>query len=96
MLEYKSKWYGSNVIVVDRFAPTSKRCSQCGYVVEEMPLWEREFDCPLCGYSDDRDVNAAKNILVLALPRVPREVTPVEIGMRSLKQESACGYLSTN
>ena len=63
MLEYKGGWYGSTVHPVDRFFPSSKTCSQCGSVVAELPLSVRDWQCPACGASHDRDINAAINIL---------------------------------
>jgi putative transposase len=62
-LEYKAKWYGRDVFIVDRFAPTSKTCSECGSYQREMPLKIREWACPDCNTRHDRDINAAKNIL---------------------------------
>jgi putative transposase len=62
MLEYKCEWYGKELRVVDRFYPSSKTCSHCGHVVEEMPLDVRMFACPECGLEIDRDYNAAINI----------------------------------
>ncbi|WP_156100060.1 zinc ribbon domain-containing protein, partial [Nitrosococcus oceani] len=50
----------------DRWAPTSKACSECAAVQEEMPLNVREWTCPDCQTVHDRDINAAKNILRLA------------------------------
>jgi putative transposase len=63
MLRYKCEWYGRELRIVDRFYPSSKRCFDCGHVLEELPLGTREWDCPECGKHHDRDVNAAKNIL---------------------------------
>ncbi|MDY7007443.1 MAG: RNA-guided endonuclease TnpB family protein [Cyanobacteriota bacterium] len=60
-LEYKCEWYGSNLVVVDRFFPSSKTCSNCGHV-QDMPLNVRTFDCPECGISIDRDLNASINL----------------------------------
>jgi putative transposase len=62
-LEYKAKWTGRDVFVVDRFAPTSKTCSECGSYQTQMPLRIREWICPNRGENHDRDINAAKNIL---------------------------------
>ncbi|GAA4513859.1 hypothetical protein GCM10023191_081570 [Actinoallomurus oryzae] len=66
MLEYKARWYGREVIVVDRWFPSSKLCSACGTVAEAMPLNVRMWTCG-CGTTHDRDVNAAKNILAAGL-----------------------------
>ena len=63
MLEYKCKWYGRQLIVIDRLSPTSKKCSECGHIMKDMNLGIREWTCPNCGTEHDRDVNAAKNIL---------------------------------
>lgn len=63
MLTYKCAWYGRELKVVDRFYPSSKRCSGCGFVAEKMPLDVRQWTCPDCGAVHDRDENAAKNIL---------------------------------
>lgn len=65
-VEYKAAWRGRKVIVVDRFAPTSKTCSGCGGYQQRMPLSVREWTCPDCQTRHDRDVNAAKVILKFA------------------------------
>jgi putative transposase len=61
-LEYKCAWYGRNLVVIDRFYPSSKTCSQCGHVVPALPLHARKWTCARCAAVHDRDVNAAKNI----------------------------------
>jgi putative transposase len=61
-LEYKSKWYGCDLIVVDRFFASSKLCSSCGYKLEKLNLNTREWVCPQCGEIHYRDENAAKNL----------------------------------
>ncbi|MFM6520384.1 MAG: RNA-guided endonuclease TnpB family protein, partial [Microcystis panniformis] len=66
-LAYKCRWYGRNYIEIDRWFPSSKRCSNCGYIAEKMPLNVREWDCPDCGTHHDRDINASKNILAAGL-----------------------------
>ncbi len=63
MLTYKCAWYGKQLRTVDRFFPSSKRCSDCGFVLETLPLSVRNWTCPECGGCHDRDENAAKNIL---------------------------------
>nr|WP_091088129.1 RNA-guided endonuclease TnpB family protein [Nonomuraea wenchangensis] len=67
MLEYKTDWYGRTLAVVDRFFPSSKLCSVCGTLQEAMPLSVREWVCA-CGAVHDREVNAAKNMLLAAGP----------------------------
>jgi len=63
MLTYKCAWYGRELRVADRFFPSSKRCSECGFLAEVLPLEVREWCCPQCGAAHDRDQNAARNIL---------------------------------
>ena len=67
MLTYKCEWYGKNLLVIDRFEPSSKTCNNCGYIYKELTLSERSWKCPVCGEIIDRDVNAAKNIRDIAL-----------------------------
>lgn len=66
-LEYKADWYGRRIIAIDRFYPSSKTCSACGWIVERLPLSVREWTCPQCGTIHDRDVNAARVILAAGL-----------------------------
>ena len=61
-LEYKCKWNGINLIIANRFFPSSKLCSICGYKNTELTLKDREWECPLCGIKHDRDMNAAINL----------------------------------
>lgn len=61
-LEYKGRWYGCEVKKVDRFFPSSKLCSGCGWKNEELKLGDREWLCKKCGATHDRDLNAAKNL----------------------------------
>lgn len=67
MLEYKADWYGRDLLVVDRWYPSTQLCSACGARAERMPLNVREWACRDCGTIHDRDVNAAKNILAAGL-----------------------------
>ncbi|GAA1951050.1 RNA-guided endonuclease InsQ/TnpB family protein [Kitasatospora viridis] len=91
MLEYKAGWYGRELVVVDRWFPSSKLCSACGVVQSEMPLNVRVWTCG-CGATHDRDVNAAVNILAAGLAVAacgdgvrPQRSTPG--GQSSVKQE---------
>lgn len=61
-LTYKCQMYGARLILVDQWFPSSKTCSNCGFV-QPMPLKERIYDCPACRMVKDRDLNAAINIL---------------------------------
>ncbi len=60
--EYKARWNGFEAIKADRFYPSSKRCSACGAVREQLSLSERTYQCPVCGLRIDRDLNAALNL----------------------------------
>lgn len=66
MLEYKCAWYGRELVVIDRWFPSSKPCGTCGTVAAKLPLNVREWRCD-CGAVHDRDVNAARNILAAGL-----------------------------
>lgn len=61
-LEYKCDWYGKEIVVIDRFYPSSKTCSSCGWKKEDLTLSDRIFVCENCGNKIDRDLNAAINI----------------------------------
>ena len=61
-LEYKADMRGGVVVVADRFFASSKTCSACGHKIEKLSLSIRQWDCPTCGASHDRDVNAAMNL----------------------------------
>jgi putative transposase len=77
MLECKADWYGRTVIVVDRWFPSSKTCADCGHLLDTLPLGVREWTCPGCGGTHDRDVNAARNLLAAG-----RAVTACGDGVR--------------
>lgn len=62
-LEYKCAWYGRELVVIDRWTPTSKTCSGCGHVLDKLELSVRRWQCPECSVEHDRDINAAINIL---------------------------------
>ena len=66
-LAYKARWFGRTLIGLDRWYPSSKRCSVCGYIVDKLPLSVRAWSCPECGTTHDRDVNAARNVLTAGL-----------------------------
>jgi putative transposase len=62
MLAYKCDWYGRDLIMADRWYPSSRTCADCGHAVASLPLNVREWTCAACGTRHDRDVNAARNI----------------------------------
>ena len=62
-LEYKCQFYGRQLVVIDRFYPSSKTCHECGFINSKLTLNDREWICPVCGKHIDRDYNAALNIL---------------------------------
>jgi putative transposase len=66
-LAYKCEWYGRELIKIDRWFPSSKRCGNCGHIVDKLPLNIREWECPKCKTTHDRDLNASKNILAAGL-----------------------------
>ncbi|GAA3630138.1 RNA-guided endonuclease InsQ/TnpB family protein [Streptomyces chitinivorans] len=93
MLEYKCAWYGRDLVVIDRWFPSSKLCGACGTVREKLPLNVRTWTCEHCGTTHDRDTNAARNILAAGLAatacgdgvRPQRETS--RTGQQSVKQE---------
>jgi putative transposase len=74
-LEYKAAWYGTQVVVADRWFPSSKTCSGCGTINANLTLADRVFHCGHCGLVIDRDVNAAVN-LARSIAPPPKAVHP--------------------
>lgn len=87
MLEYKCRRYGKTLLKIGRFDPSSKICSKCGYLKQDLALSDREWVCPDCGTHHDRDINAAINIKKFALQEqnlvgvsgAERTVEPVDL-----------------
>ena len=69
-LEYKCRWYGRDLVIIDRFYPSSKICHNCGHIYKDLKLSEREWICPNCGKLIDRDYNASLNILDEGLKQI--------------------------
>ena len=61
-LKYKCEWYERNLVQIDRWFPSSKKCSHCGYIYKGLTLNEREWICPECREKHNRDFNASTNI----------------------------------
>jgi putative transposase len=91
-LKYKAMWNSKQFVLIGRFEPTSKTCSNCGYI-QDMPLGRRQYNCPYCGISIDRDLNASINIKSLGLDTLGRSginacgVVSIET---TTKQEKEC------
>lgn len=79
-LEYKCAWYGCELVVADRWYPSSKLCSSCGWKNNDLTLSDRDFICPECGLDEDRDWNASKNL---------ENYTVSSTGMNALGDESS-------
>jgi putative transposase len=88
MLEYKCAWYGRELVVIDRWFPSSKLCGACGTVREKLPLNVRRWTCE-CGAVHDRDGNAARNILAAGLA-----VSACGDGVRPQRESSRTGRSS--
>jgi putative transposase len=82
ILRHQCTKVGTMVIEIPRFYPSSKTCSKCGYVLEELSLDVRSWACPICGAVHDRDVNAAINILRVGASTLGGEgVKPASAGI---------------
>lgn len=77
-LEYKSEWYGRTFYKIDRFFPSSKMCNNCQYIVDDLPLNIREWNCPSCSKVNDRDINAALNIKDKGIKDLKMSVSGIE------------------
>ncbi|MEU0403469.1 RNA-guided endonuclease TnpB family protein [Streptomyces sp. NPDC006197] len=89
MLEYKCHWYGRQLVVINQWYPSSKACSNCGYVLAKLSLGVRHWTCPGCGTTHDRDENGAKNLLAAGLA-----VTACGAGVRPQREQSRTGRLA--
>ena len=103
-LTYKTIRHGSRLVVADRFFPSSKTCSACGWVKAKLTLAERTFACEECGLAVDRDLNAARNLAKLAQDvaqsgwetRNARgaDISPGTFGQAVMKREAGIGLSS--
>jgi putative transposase len=101
-LTYKSDWCGKILVAVDRWYPSSKRCSECQYTLDTLRLDQRQWQCPRCGAWHDRDVNAARNLLTEGLRQLAGrddrdlrvdagDACPEEILVQVLAEEARSG-----
>jgi putative transposase len=101
-LTYKCSWYGKILVEVDRWYPSSKRCSECQYTLDALRLDERRWKCPRCGTEHDRDINAAWNLLMEGLRQLAGrddrdlradagDACPEEILVQVLAEEARSG-----
>jgi putative transposase len=79
-IEYKAKRYGTRLIIADRWYPSSRLCSVCGWKNDALSLADREWTCPECGTHHDRDVNAALNLQRLATATALPVASPTSNG----------------
>jgi len=97
MLAYKTEREGGTLVVAGRWYPSSKTCSACGWRKPSLTLAERVFACEQCGHQEDRDVNAARNLLGLAASGAESvnacraAVRPGIAGLAAVKQEPGTG-----
>ena len=61
-MKYKCEWLGIEFIQADRFYPSSKTCNHCGNIKKDLKLSDRTYICEHCGFTIDRDLNAAMNL----------------------------------
>jgi putative transposase len=87
-LEYKSQWRGSEVILVNRYFPSSKMCRKCGQIKEDLTLSDRIFECE-CGHIEDRDLNASINLESYGLSTLSSR--GIKACRESVRPLSACG-----
>ena len=88
ILAYKADWHGREILRVNRFYPSSKTCSDCGYIKRDLKLSDRKWTCPVCGTVHDRDDNASFNLFLEGLKRVGR-VSPEPAHCESTPAECA-------
>jgi putative transposase len=88
-LEYKASWYGRTLVKIDKWYPSSKRCFDCGHILDSLPLDVRSWSCPECSVVHDRDLNAAHNILAagLAVAACGEAVRPAAVKTKAGKPQ---------
>lgn len=97
MLQYKSEWYGCNLIRIGRFDPSSKMC-ECGYIHRDLKLSDRTWICPSCGAVNDRDLLAARNIRKFGLEKTNligqiKNISPVVNRVEGVESPAIAGTM---
>ncbi len=87
-LEYKSRFYGKELVKINRWFPSSKTCNSCGTIKEDLTLADRTFNCE-CGYSNDRDLNAAINIKAVGVTTAQQTVMESKTCSKDLSLKQA-------
>ena len=87
-VEYKALWHSKHFVQVDRFFPSTKLCSECGYKNDDLSRADRELTCPGCRTHHLRDANAAKNVRVEGL-RIVAEGHPETVNACGLRVRPA-------
>ncbi|GIW28210.1 MAG: hypothetical protein KatS3mg070_1573 [Meiothermus sp.] len=90
-MEYKAKRFGTRLVIADRWYPSSRLCSVCGWKNETLKLQDREWICPECGTRHDRDLNAALNLKRLATATALPVASPSGNGGTAAETVSAAG-----
>ena len=96
-LGFKTAWYGSKIVLADRWYPSSKNCSQCRVVKAQLRLLEHIYDCYVCGLLIDRYLNSARNLEQIVAEPVELATRSGSIhsgswsGMAGRSPENACG-----
>ncbi len=101
MLEYKASWNDKTIVKISRWFPSSKSCSNCGWINQSLSLRDREWVCQMCGCVHDRDVNASKNILKEGLRNLSvgtieyTDGDDVSLSNKQLSEKSEAHWLKT-
>jgi putative transposase len=94
MLDYKSEWYGKNIIRIGQFEPSSKMCSCCGHIKSDLKLSDREWVCIVCNTKHDRDINAANNIKRIAFEKINTTFGGLKLNTSGTEEIYACGDMT--
>jgi len=94
-LHYKCNWYGKTLVKIDRFFPSSKACSACGWIKEDLTLDIREWECQDCRTIHDRDVNASINILRQGQNKLKESVYGTYSDLKQKRAEAISIEMST-